>query len=216
MEVIIIGAGGHGKVVLDILRAAGKHKPIGFIDADVALAGSIIGGLPVIGPANLLPKVKQQKVRGAIIAIGDNRTRLQYAQMLSEQGFELINAIHPTASVSPAATLGSNVVVAAQAAICTEARIADSVIINTAAVVDHECIVDAGAHIAPGVRLAGRVHIGAGAFVGIGATVIQCLNVGEYAVVGAGAVVIADLPGHVTAVGVPAKVIKGKRANVVI
>ena len=207
MDVIIVGAGGHGKVVLDILRAAGKMKPIGFVDADVTLAGTIVGGLSVIGPPNTLPKLRLQKVRGAIIAIGDNRTRLQYAGLLREQGFELINAIHPTASISPTARLGTNVVVAAQSAICTEAEIADSVIINTAATVDHECIVGEGAHICPGVRLAGRVRIGAGAFVGIGSTIIQCMAVGEYATIGAGAAVISDIPDHETAVGVPARII---------
>lgn len=208
MDVVIVGAGGHGKVVLDILRAAGKDKAVGFVDADVSLAGTSVGGLAVIGPANTLPKLRQQKVRGAIIAIGDCRARVQYAELLREQGFELINAIHPTASVSPTASLGVNVVVAAQAAVCTEASIADSVIINTAAVVDHECMVGLGAHICPGAHLAGRVRVGAGVFVGLGANVIQCLSIGDYAVIGAGAVVILDVPAHATAVGVPARVIK--------
>src|SRR5665213_3345434 len=139
MDVLIIGAGGHGKVVLDILRAAGRDKPIGFVDADISLAGTSIGGLPVLGPANVLPKLRQQKVRGALIAIGENRTRLQYAALLREQGFELVNAIHPSASVSATAALGTNVVVAALAAVCTEARPGDCVIVNTAATIDHEC-----------------------------------------------------------------------------
>ncbi|HWE01098.1 MAG TPA: acetyltransferase [Tepidisphaeraceae bacterium] len=208
MDVIIVGAGGHGKVVLDILRAGGRHVPIGFIDADVTLAGSSVGELKVVGPANMLPKLRQRKVKGAIIAIGDNRTRMRYARLLQEQGFELINAVHPTASVSPSAILGANVVIAAQSVICTEARIEDSVVINTGAIVDHECIVHEGAFIAPGVCLAGRVRIGAGAFVGLGANVIQCLSIGQYAVIGAGAAVIADVADYATAVGVPARVIK--------
>src|SRR5690349_16668271 len=93
MDIVIIGAGGHGKVVLDVLRAAGKDRPIAFIDADTSLTGTSIGGLPVIGPANMLPKLRQQKVRGAIIAIGDCRARMEYADLVREQGFELINAI---------------------------------------------------------------------------------------------------------------------------
>ncbi len=208
MQVILIGAGGHGKVVLDILRCEGKREPIGFLDANPALAGQRVGGLPVLGPINLLPRLRQQKIRAAIVSIGDNRARMKYAALLREQGFELINAIHPTASISPTAKLGANVVVAAQAAICTEAKIADAVIINTAAVVDHEGEVAEGAHICPGVHLAGRVRIGRGAFVGICANVIQCLSVGDYAVIGAGAAVIEDIPDHATAVGVPARVIK--------
>ena len=135
MDTVIIGAGGHGKVVLDILRAGGRYEPVGFLDADPALAGTMVGGLPVLGAANLLPKLRQQqKVRAAIVAIGDNRTRARYAQLLREQGFELITAVHPSAVVSPTARLGADVVVAAGAVICTEAVVGNSAIINTAAI----------------------------------------------------------------------------------
>jgi len=207
MDVLIVGAGGHGKVVLDILRASNQHVPIGFIDADTSLAGTTVGGLPVFGPANQLPRLAK-KVKAAIIAIGDNRTRRSYAQMLAEQGFDLINAIHPATSVSMSARIGRNVVIAAGAIVCAEARIADSVIINTGSVVDHECEIGCAAHICPTVALAGRVRVGEGAFVGIGVKVIPCIAIGEHAIVGAGAVVIHDIPPHATAVGVPARCIK--------
>src|SRR5687768_18206802 len=83
MDVLILGAGGHGKVILDILRAAGEHKPVGFIDADRSLAGTTVNGLPVLGPPNLLPKLRAN-VKGAIVAIGDNHTRRSYAAMVRE------------------------------------------------------------------------------------------------------------------------------------
>jgi UDP-perosamine 4-acetyltransferase len=207
-RVVIIGAGGHGKVVLDILRAAGRYQPAGFVDADPSLAGAVVGGIPVLGPANVLPKLRRQDVRGAIVAIGDNRTRLRYAALLIEHGFELVNAIHPASSVSPTAAVGNNVVVAAHACIVTEASIGDSCIINTAAVVDHECEIGQGAHVCPGAHLAGRVRVGRGAFIGIGANVIQCTSIGDFATIGAGAAVIQDVPPFATAVGLPARVIK--------
>ena len=207
MQLLIIGAGGHGKVVLDIVRAAGRYEPVGFLDADPALVGSTPGGVPVLGSVNLLPKLRS-KARCAIIAIGDNRTRHRYAAELRAQGFTLVSAIHPSAVVSPAAALGTNVVVAAHAAVCTEANVDDLAIINTAAVVDHEGRVGVAAHVGPGALLAGRVRVGDMAFVGMGATVIQCLTVGEGAMVGAGAVVIGDVPPYATVVGVPARVIK--------
>src|SRR3954467_8355122 len=109
MDVLIVGAGGHGKVVLDILRASGAHTPVGFVDADTSLTGATVGGLSVFGAANQLPKLAR-RIKHAIIAIGDNRTRRSYAAMLSEQGFDLINAIHPRACVSNSATIGRNVV----------------------------------------------------------------------------------------------------------
>ena len=210
MDVVIIGAGGHGKVVLDILRAASNSKirPIGFLDADQSLFGTRIHDLPVLGPIHHISKLKSQRVSGALVAIGDNRARLSYAKYLSDEGIELISAIHPRAMVSPTARIGRNVVICAGSIVCTDAQIADSVILNTACVVDHECEVGQGAHICPSAALAGRVSIGAGAFVGLGAKVIQCRTVGEYATIGAGAVVIDDIPDNSTAVGVPARIIQ--------
>lgn len=208
MDIVIVGAGGHGKVVLDIILADGRNRPVGFVDADTTIMGKRVGGLPVIGPINVLSRLRQQKVGGAIVAIGDNRTRVRYAALLREQGFELINAIHPGATVSPNASLGDNVAIAARAVICTDARIGDSVIINTGAIIDHECEIEEGAHICPGACLGGRVRVGSNAFIGLGANIIQCLTIGEHATIGAGAAVIRDIPAGATAVGVPAQVIR--------
>ncbi len=207
MDVIILGAGGHGKVVFDILRRANTHRAIGFLDADTSLLGVRVSGLPVLGSVNLLPRLRAQKVKGAIVAIGDNRARRSYARLVEEAGLQLISAIHPNASVSPTATIGRNVVIAAGAVVCPDARIADSVILNTACVVDHECEIGDAVHICPAAALAGRVHVEPGAFVGLGARVIQCVRIGENAVVGAGAVVLRDVPADTTVVGVPAKAI---------
>jgi UDP-perosamine 4-acetyltransferase len=208
MDVVIVGAGGHGKVVLDILRSAGTHRVIGFLDADTTLTDTEVGGVPVLGQVNLLPRLKHQKIRGAIIAIGDNRVRVSYARLVLDAGLELINAIHPAATVAQTVTLGQNVVIAAGAVVCTEAKIGDSAIVNTGAVIDHECAVGAGAHICPGALLAGRVRTGEGAFVGLGAKVLPCLSIGDHAVVGAGATVIRDVPPAVTMVGTPARALR--------
>lgn len=213
MQVLIVGAGGHGKVVLDILRAAKDHKPVGFIDSDPGLKDTRVGGLPVFGSSNIVRKLRQQKIGHAIVAIGDNRTRRRYMALLAEHDFELVNAIHPFSSVSKTASLGRNVVVAAGAIVGPESQIADGVIVNTGAIVDHECIVEEGVHLCPGSRLAGRVRVGSNAFVGLGANVIQCLSIGESAIVGAGAAVIGDVPPFATVVGVPARVIKIDRAE---
>jgi sugar O-acyltransferase (sialic acid O-acetyltransferase NeuD family) len=208
MDVLIIGAGGHGRVVLDILRAQGQYRPIGFLDADPSLTGQIISGLEVLGPVNLLHKLKSQKVKGAIVGIGDNNARLRYAKLVMEQGLELINAIHPSAVVSQTAILGRNIVIAPGAVVGTDARIADSVIVNTSAVIDHECEICQGTHICPAAALAGRVRIGVATFVGLGSRIIQCLKIGDGCVIGAGAVVIRDVEDGATVVGVPARVLE--------
>ena len=207
MDIVIIGAGGQGKVVLDIVRSAGRDRVVGFVDADASLAGKVVSGLPVLGTPNLLPKIRQ-KTRAAIVAIGTNVTRVEYSQMLAELGFEQVNAIHPTASVSTTARLGQNLVIGANAVVATEAWLEDSVIVNNGAIVDHECQIGQGCHVCPGAKLAGRVTLDPLVFVGLGANIIQCLHVGQHAVVGAGATVIADVPAYATVVGVPARVVK--------
>jgi sugar O-acyltransferase (sialic acid O-acetyltransferase NeuD family) len=208
MRVLIIGAGGHGKVVLDILRAQAVYQPVGFIDADPALTGRTVAGLPVLGQPNSLAKVaREHGAPAAIVAIGDNRVRHSYATLALESGLQLISAVHPSATVSLTATVGHNTVIAAGAVVCVEAEIGDSAIINTSAVVDHECRVGASAHIGPGALLAGRARVGVGAFVGMGARILPCIAIGDNAVVGAGAVVIADVPPGETVAGVPARVL---------
>lgn len=209
MDALIIGAGGHGKVVLDILREAGKHRPIGFLDADPALTGSTIQGVPVLGQFNQLPKLRQ-KAGGAVVAIGDNRTRLQYAELLTRQGFELLSAIHPSATISSTAKIGKGVVIASGAIIAADASIGDCVIVNTGAIVDHECTIETAVHICPAAALAGRVQVGTLAFLGLGCRIIQCLTIGRHAVVGAGAVVIRDVPDAATVVGVPARILEAR------
>ena len=105
---IIIGAGGHGKVVLDILQSGNQYRPVGFVDADPKLANTRVGGLPVFGAVHLLSRLMtQHRIGAAIIAIGDNRARASYARAVDEARLPLINAIHNRAVVSPSAVLGA-------------------------------------------------------------------------------------------------------------
>ena len=208
-KVLIIGAGGHGKVVADVLRANGV-EPAGFVDADESLWGRSVLGVPVLGGMMRLEKIARQAgATTATLGIGDNRVRLEHAAEVVRAGLALAPAVHPSAVVSPSATLGSGVVVCAGAVVCVEAVVGDFAVVNTNATVDHECRVGEAAHVCPAAALAGRVSVGRGAFVGIGASVIQCRSVGEWATVGAGAVVTRDVPAGATAVGVPARLAAG-------
>lgn len=207
----IYGAGGHGRVVLDILRSSGRFRISGFLDSNPSLSGTLVEGMPVLGGLREVPEiVRDNPGAQAIVAIGDNQARHEVGQALAMAGMKLINAVHATAFVSPSAVLGTNVTVCAGTIVCSYAAIRDGVILNTGSIVEHECVVEENAHLAPSVKLAGRVTIGRNAFVGIGATVIQNIRIGAYSTVGAGAVVLDDVRDGDTVVGIPARSIRSK------
>ena len=212
---VVVGAGGHGRVVLDVLHHAGIYTPVAFVDSNSDLTGRRIDGVQVAGQPDDLPRIRAElDVNHLIIAIGDNGTRRHFADRFDELGFNLINAVHPSANIARNASLGVNTVVAAGALVCAHCQIGDSVILNTGCIVDHESLIGTATHICPGARLAGRTTVESGAFVGIGATIIQSIRVGYEAVIGAGAVVIHDVAPMSTVVGVPAREVKDFESDV--
>jgi len=211
---IIVGAGGHGRVVLDILLQAGEHEVVGFVDSNPVLTGKRVDGLLVLGTPDGIPRLRDEHgIDCGIVAIGDNGVRRDMANRLRSWDLDIANAIHPSANIARNTTLGTNIVVAAGALVCAHSQIGESVILNTGCIVDHESLIGTACHICPGAKLAGRVTVESGAFVGIGATVVQYVRVGYEATVGAGAVVIEDVPPMTTVVGVPARVIKAPSAD---
>lgn len=209
----ILGAGGHGRVVLDILRATRRYRVVGFLDSDPALHGRRTDGVPILGDFNALTDLRAQGVTSAVVAIGDNGIRRAFADEAESAGLTLINAIHPSANLAGNVSLGRNVVIAAGALVCAHCQIGDSVILNTGCIVDHESMIGTAAHICPGARLAGRVTVESGAFIGIGATVLQSLRIGREAVIGGGAVVTGDVDAMTTVVGIPARPIRTSLKN---
>jgi UDP-perosamine 4-acetyltransferase len=207
-SVVIIGAGGHGRVVLDILLRAGTYRVEGFVDSNPNLHGRRMDGRAVLGDVSCLPRLRDEGLHGAVVAIGDNGVRREFADYVEEVGLHLVNAIHPSAHLAHNVMLGKNIVIAAGALVCTHCQLGDSVILNTGCIVDHESKIGTAVHICPGAKLAGRVTVDSGAFIGIGATIIQNVRIGYEAVVGGGAVVIRDVSPMTTVVGVPARVIK--------
>jgi sugar O-acyltransferase (sialic acid O-acetyltransferase NeuD family) len=206
MKCVIVGCGGHGRVVLDILMAAGEHNVVGFLDSNPEMSGRRIDGRPVLGDLSVIGDLRvNHGVEAGVVAIGDNGVRRHFAEQCEGAGLRMINAIHPSANIALNATLGCNVVIAAGALVCAHCQIGDSVILNTGSIVDHESMIGTAVHVCPGARLAGRVTVESGAFIGIGATIIQSLRIGYEAKVGAGAVVTGDVAPMSTVVGVPAR-----------
>jgi sugar O-acyltransferase (sialic acid O-acetyltransferase NeuD family) len=195
---LILGRGGHGRVLAEIARDLGITD-IAWLDDDPAASG-------VLGPLSLC---HEQELRRhfcrALVGIGQARVRLEWLVRLQQLGFVCPAFVHPSAWVSPTAQLGAGTVVMPQGAVMCGARLESGCIVNTAASVDHDCLLAEGVHVCPGAHLAGGVQVGARSWIGIGASVIQGIRIGTDVTVGAGATVIHDLAAGVTAVGVPAR-----------
>ena len=206
---LIWGAGGHGRVVADLVRACG-HDLAGFADGEVGKLGRVVepGGARAILDERELLKLLDgggelpDRVDAVALGIGDNRARMAALGRLAGRCAQPL--VHPSAVVSPSAVLGRGTVVFPLAVVNAGARIGDAVIVNSAAVVEHDCALAGGVHLSPHATLAGNVSVGERSWVGAGATVIQNLEIGADATVGAGAVVIRNVPPGCTVVGVPA------------
>ena len=214
MRIIIIGAGGHGKVVLDTLLNSSnivreKIELIAFLDDDPAKKGRYIFNVPVLGTTKNLHKwLSEYEFNYGIVAIGDNIIRARYFFELIDIGIKPLTIIHRNAIVSPFSRIGKGTVVVAGAVINSDARIGNNVIINTAATIDHDCTIEDHSTINPGAHLAGNVRVGNFSYIHTGAIILPNKKVGNNAIVGAGAVVINDVPDNYVVVGVPAKFLR--------
>jgi len=202
-SVVIIGAGGHAKVVIATLQAVG-YRISALLDDDMAKFGNKIMGVPIAGS---IARIKEFGFCNALIAIGDNEKRKKIAKTY-EKYCDWITVTHPMAAVHESVKIDKGTVIFAGAVIQPDTTIGSHVIINTGATVDHDCRIGDYVHLAPGVHLSGNVTVGDGAFLGIGTVVIPGKIVGEMAIVGAGSVVIDDIPPFAKVAGVPAKAIR--------
>jgi acetyltransferase EpsM len=207
MNVVIYGAGGHGKVVLNSLKKAGQHAMRGWIDQNRTAPQA---GWPVLGGEAFLTP---QTARGVIIAIGDNNTRAAKARLARARGLQLVTVIDPQAMVAEDVIIGAGTVVMPGVIINPGARIGENTIVNSGAIIEHDCVIGDHVHISPGAKLAGVVRVGDYSHIGIGAVIIEELAVGVHTIIGAGAVVVRPIGDGVVAVGVPAKVIRENSAK---
>lgn len=206
-RLVIWGASGHAMVVADIVRLQGVYTIAGFLDSvNPQRRGTAFYDGVILGGEEQLSSLQDQGIEHILLGFGDCQARLEKTQVLLAHGFSLPVAIHPKAVVAGDVRIGPGTVIAAGAVVNPGCQIGCSVIINTLAGVDHECAIGDAAHISPGAHLAGQVTVGAATQVGIGAAVIQRITIGAGTIIGAGAVVVEDLPDHVIAYGVPAKV----------
>ncbi len=210
-KIVIIGAGGHARETLGIflerIEQGESCEVLGFIDENQINHGRRLDSFPVLGDFGWFEGVGREDVRG-ICAVGMPQVCHKWVHQARDLGLQFISAISPRTHISPYARIGQGVMIFPNVIVNTGAVISNYVILNVAATVSHDTVVGDFCNINPGVHLAGNVTVGEGCYIGMGANVIQGVTIGHWSIIGAGAVVVQDVPANVTAVGVPAKVIK--------
>src|SRR2546422_2145646 len=212
-KMVVFGAGGHAKVVLDTLECLGRYVVVGLLDANVEMHGTTRWGYKVLGGRDQFAALQRRGVTRLIIALGDNRHRQAAFEDAVKAGFELVAVVHPSAQVGSRVKIGPGSLLVAGTIVNVDAVLGANVIVNSGATVDHDCRIGAHVHISPGVHLAGNVTIGELAHIGIGAVVLPNLKIGRNSVVGAGAVVLEDVPDGIVVAGNPARPIRNDEGS---
>jgi len=207
-KIFIFGAGGHGKVVLDILLESGVDV-LGFLDEDANKLGKKINGFKVLGNWSYIKKVK--KSAHIALGIGDNKAREKISMKAKKSKIAIISVIHPKSVISKSAKIGEGAVIMPGAVVNASSVLKDGIVVNTGATVDHDCCLERFCQIWPGAHLAGNVRVGEFSYIGTGSSIIQNIKIGKNVVIGSGAAVVNDVPNNVTAVGVPARIINKNR-----
>jgi UDP-perosamine 4-acetyltransferase len=207
--VVGFGAGGHAKMVIEIIRCLPEYEIVGLLEARQEFWSTTVLGVEVLGNDSLMSELRERGIAHAFIGVGTvgdvSRRRRLYEQAIGF-GFQIVPAIHRAAVISTSARIGNGPTVMAGAIVNAHSLIGDNVIVNTGAILEHDCVIGDHAHVATGARLAGGVQVGPCAHIGLGALIRQEIRIGRDAIVGAGAVVVKDVPDGTTVFGVPARV----------
>lgn len=211
-NIVLIGSSGHAKVIIDIVRRAGRYAIAGLLDEHREVGEQTLG-CQVIGRENQLPTlVKAHGLTGVVIAVGDNDVRAAIASRVQAQcpGLPLMSAIHPRATVAEDVEIGEGTVVMAGVTVNPGASIGRGCILNTQASLDHDSVMEDFASLAPRVATGGHCRIGVGVAVGIGAVLGHGVHVGAHTVIGASSLVLQSIGAGVVAYGSPARVVRGR------
>jgi sugar O-acyltransferase (sialic acid O-acetyltransferase NeuD family) len=202
-RLIVIGAGGHAKVVLDMAVTCG-WPVLGLTDPDPLKTGSSVLDHKVLGGDE---QVEQHGYGEVMLAmgIGGLPLRMERFESFRQAGFSFASLVHPSAVVATSVRLADGVQVMANATIQPDVTLGTNCVVNTAASIDHDCVIADHVFVAPGAVLAGSVRVGIGAMIGTGAVLLPGVGVGAHAVIGAGAVVTCDVDNGARVVGVPAR-----------
>lgn len=210
-KVVILGAGGFARETLWIFRDANEEnrewEVLGFIDENEENHGKVLCELPVLGGFDWFDNNKYYEI-SIVCAVGFPLMKRNMVEKATEMGLNFCSIIHPSVKMSKYVEVGKGTIIAAGNILTTQIKIGNHVIINLDCTIGHDSIIEDYCTIAPGAHISGDVHLGKGVDFGTGAVVIQGITVGAWSIIGAGAAVVKGIPSNVTAVGIPAKVIK--------
>jgi acetyltransferase EpsM len=206
MNVVLFGAGGHGKVVLDCCRSCVPTAEVVFGDDGAGRREGSYCGCAVVGGRAVICMFKEGWYYH--VAIGDNRLRGEAFLFFLQAGLSPLTLVHPSSVVSDSAVVGAGTLVMPRVVVNAGARIGVNCILNTGAIIEHDCVIGDHTHVSPGAVLGGGVQIGAYTHVGLGAVILPGAEIGCEAVIGAGAVVLRRVDAGVTVIGVPARRIR--------
>ena len=212
-NILIIGASGHAKVIIDIIEKQKKYKIFGLIDTHKDI-GETVFGYTVLGTEMDIPLLmNQNNIHGGIIAIGDNWVRMQMKNRILSlcKGFKFLSAIHPKSILYRGIKIPVGVVIMAGVIVNADAQIGEFCILNTKASLGHDSVMHNFSSLASGVTTGGCLELGECSALSIGAIVIQNIKIGDYAIVGAGSLVIKDIGSYKVAFGNPAKEIRTRK-----
>jgi sugar O-acyltransferase (sialic acid O-acetyltransferase NeuD family) len=205
-KLLVIGTGGHAKIVIDIIESAKKYEIIGITTKDENLTEFY--GYPVLGNDDILMSYKDKGINNVALGVGgyrDNELRTKIYNRIKSQGFNAVNIVHPTAVICSGCSIGEGSVIFPGVVINTEVKIGTNVIVATSSSIDHETVIEDNVLISAGVTVGGACTIKSGTLIGLGAKIISGITIGNNVLIGAGSVVVKDLIEVGTYIGIPAK-----------
>jgi sugar O-acyltransferase (sialic acid O-acetyltransferase NeuD family) len=196
-RIVILGAGGHARVLIDLVREGYRDRVIvGTVDDNPSAEADCLG-VPLIGASDQLPRLRADGIEEALLGVGavtNNGLRAQLYRRLGDAGFHVPTLIHPRAAVEPSTRMLSGCQIFAGAIVGSNAALGENVIVNSGAVVSHDCVIGSHAHITPGAILAGGVSVGEMSVIGMGVTVYLGVRIGANVTIGNGVHVFRDVP----------------------
>lgn len=210
-KLLILGCGGHGRVVADVAEKCKEYEEIAFLDNNFLNSNfsKIINSKKVIGEISKENIEKFSSIFSHLfIGIGDNKLRIKWLNIINKMGLKIPTIIDPSAQISKYANLEKGSFINTNVVIQCNSKIKFGSILNTSCTIDHDSIVEEGTHISPGTNIAGNVHIGKYCWIGIGSKIIQNIRIGDNVTVGGGSLVLKDIPSNLKVFGSPINVIK--------